>query len=48
MSLPETKQNQVEEDKPPIFRSWNQLYAFVLVMHAIIILLFYLFTHHYS
>jgi hypothetical protein len=37
-----------EESGPPIFKSWNQMYAFVLILHAIIILLFYLFTHAYA
>ncbi len=36
--------NPVEQDKPPIFKTWNQMYAFVLILHAIIIFLFYLFT----
>ena len=37
-----------DEGKPPVFKSWNQVYAFVLIMHAIIITLFYLFTQAYS
>lgn len=36
------------EPPPPVFRSWNQMYAFVLVLHALIIFLFYLFTKYYS
>jgi hypothetical protein len=36
------------EDRPPVFKTWNQLYVFVLVLHAIIITLFYLFTLAYS
>jgi len=41
--------NQIkEEDAPPVFKNWNQLYAFVLILHAIIITLFYLFTKAYS
>ena len=34
----------MEEEKPPILGTWNRLYAFVLVLHAILIVLFYLFT----
>ena len=37
-----------EEDKPPILKSWNQLYALVLILHALIITIFYLFTQAYS
>lgn len=36
------------DDRPPILSSWNQIYAVVLILHAIIILLFYLFTHAYA
>lgn len=36
------------DDKPPILQSWSQLYIFVLIFHAFIIFLFYLFTHAYS
>lgn len=39
---------QYPEDSPPVFRTWNQLYAFVLVLHIIIIALFALFTAYYS
>ncbi|NRB63228.1 MAG: hypothetical protein HRU40_09430 [Saprospiraceae bacterium] len=37
-----------QEDRPPIFKTWNQMYLFVLVLHALIISLFYLFTQAYS
>ncbi len=36
------------DEKPPIFHDWWQLYLIVLLSHALIILLFYLFTHTYS
>jgi len=32
---------QPNDNPPPIFRSWKQLYRFVLVLHAIIVMLFY-------
>lgn len=46
----ETHENEPvdQENGPPIFKSWNQMYAFVLIMHAIIILIFYLFTQAYA
>jgi hypothetical protein len=36
------------DDRPPVLSSWNQIYAVVLILHAIIILMFYLFTHAYA
>lgn len=33
---------------PPIMKTWNQLYALVLILHALVILAFYLFTKAYS
>lgn len=41
-------QTELDDERPPIFQSWNQMYAFVLILHAIIITLFYLFTQAYS
>ena len=38
----------MEEDNPPIMGTWNKLYLFVLVFHALLILLFYLFTKAFS
>ncbi|MFK8101133.1 MAG: hypothetical protein AB8G15_01360 [Saprospiraceae bacterium] len=37
-----------DEEAPPIFTTWNQLYCFVLVLHLIIICLFYWLTKTYS
>lgn len=48
MSTPITNQDQNEEGKPPIFKTWNQLYIFVLIFHAFIITLFYIITKTYS
>lgn len=36
------------DEQPPVLSSWNQIYAFVLILHAVIILMFYLFTHAYA
>lgn len=44
----ESEKQEELDDRPPILSSWNNLYILVLVAHAIIILLFYLFTHAYS
>jgi hypothetical protein len=35
-------------ERPPIMGNWNRLYLLVLVIHALFIFLFYLFTHYYS
>lgn len=45
--MSETDHQKLDE-KPPVFATWNQMYAFVLILHAVIILLFYLFTKAYS
>lgn len=39
---------EMNEEKPPFFKKWEHLYAFVLVMHVLIIVLFYWFTKAYS
>lgn len=46
--MPDTKSNQTEHEKPPIFQSWRQFYIFVLSLHAFIIILFYIFKIVYS
>jgi len=48
MATPESSTPGPDDERPPIFRTWNQMYAFVLILHAIIITLFYLFTQAYS
>ena len=35
-------------DPAPILGSWRNLYAFVLASHALIIILFYLFSRAYA
>ena len=35
-------------DKPPIFRTWAQMYAFVLLAHVLVILLLYWFTKSFE
>lgn len=48
IQMPEPKPNPLADDKPPIFQTWNQVYAFVLITHLVIIALFYLFKVTYS
>jgi hypothetical protein len=48
MTTPKTEQGQHDDEGPPILGSWNRIYAFVLILHAVIIALFYFFTHAYS
>ena len=49
MPTPDTNFDEHNDETPPaLFRSWSQMYAFVLILHAIIIALFYIFTHAYS
>lgn len=35
-------------DRPPIFKTWEQMYVFVLVFHALLITAFYTFTKAFS
>lgn len=37
-----------ELDEPPILGSWQRMYITVLVLHVIVITLFYLFSQAYS
>lgn len=37
-----------DDEKPPIFETWNPLYLLVLAIHAFTIFLFYVFTNVYS
>lgn len=39
---------ELPDEKPPVFRTWPQLYAFVLIDLAAVIFLFWLFTEHYA
>lgn len=44
----EAKVTNEDADKlPPIFKNWNQLYIFVLALHIVLILAFYLMTISY-
>jgi hypothetical protein len=36
------------EEKPPVFSTWNQLYLFVLLHLAILIALFYMITKYFA
>ncbi|MEM0991620.1 MAG: hypothetical protein AAF847_13620 [Bacteroidota bacterium] len=36
------------EDKPPILNTWSQLYWIILILHALILSAFYLFTEFYK
>lgn len=46
--IPHNSIKVMENEKPPILGSWNRLYAFVLILHTILIILFYLFTIKYQ
>jgi len=48
MSTNNANNEDLPREKPPIFKTWGQMYTFVLILHAIIIFLFYLFTNIYS
>jgi hypothetical protein len=37
-----------EDNRPPVFRSWNQWYALVIVVLLVIIVSLYIFTKQYA
>lgn len=37
-----------EDEQPPFLNSWNQIYVMVLIIHAVLIFLFYLFTEAHA
>lgn len=47
---PEEARQQLEELQEifPFFRSWRQIYAFVLIELGVLIVLFYLFSRMYA
>jgi len=45
MDINDSKENPKEqEDLPPFFKSWNQLYGFVIGQLLFLIVAFYFFT----
>ncbi|MBL7815121.1 MAG: hypothetical protein JNL70_08925 [Saprospiraceae bacterium] len=44
----ENSEKQLQDEKPPIFKTWRQMYIFVLVFHALVIAAFYVFTKMFS
>lgn len=46
MSLKDPEQNLLEQ--PPLLGSWPRMYTVVLVLHVILIVLFYLFSNAYA
>lgn len=36
------------DEHPPVLNTWRNLYAFVLVLHLVLITLFYLFSQAYA
>lgn len=37
-----------DEEKAPILGSWRNIYLFVLLLHALLILFFYFFSQRYA
>jgi len=44
LEVKDNPNKSVEDDKPPLFGSWNKLYAFVFSFLVILVILFYVFT----
>jgi len=47
MTDPNNKKETNGEESPPIMKSWNKLYLFLLVQTAALIVVFYLFTRFF-
>lgn len=39
---------ELPDEKPPLFRTWPHLYAFVLIYLAAVIFVSWLFTRYYA
>jgi uncharacterized membrane protein len=37
-----------DDETPPILGSWKNIYTVVLVLHVVLIILFYLFSNAYA
>lgn len=49
--MPEIKNTRIsdpEDERPPLFKSWGGWYGSVLLVLAVLILFFYLFTKYYA
>ncbi len=46
MSEPEL--TNPDDETPPILGSWKNIYTVVLVLHVVLIILFYLFSNAYA
>ena len=42
------QESPADDDKPPVLGSWRNIYAFVLALHVVLILLFYVFSQAYT
>jgi hypothetical protein len=47
MAKPQTEKQNVIEEKPPVLKSWRQLYTVVFINLVVLIVLFYIFTVHF-
>jgi hypothetical protein len=44
----DSRANEPQDEKPPFFGAWRDLYIFVLIYLAAVIFLFWLFTRRYA
>jgi len=42
------RERELNQDTPPLFATWNRLYATIIGFLALLIFLFYLFTKAYQ
>jgi hypothetical protein len=48
MITPELPERDVEEGSPPVFATWNRIYAVIIGFLAFLIIVFYIFTISYQ
>jgi len=46
--MSDTQEPDPNDETPPILGSWKKIYAVVLVLHVVLIILFYLFSNAYA
>jgi len=46
--MSETQETNPNDETPPILGSWKNIYTVVLVLHVVLIILFYLFSNAYA
>lgn len=46
--MSDTQDADPNDETPPVLGSWKNIYTVVLVLHVVLIILFYLFSNAYA